>query len=153
VNLWAKRSSIANDEGCLNKNDVIQFPVTRNGDFEMLLDTASGRNRPANSITTDTAWHMWTFTYDGSNIRFYMDGSLQDTVAATGAIDTFGGYDYGFGAWISWSGEIDECVIFTDVKDQTDITELYNDYDGNSYPFLQQTKPLQHTQIIKQIQQ
>jgi hypothetical protein len=35
----------------------------------------------------DGAWHHLYLTYDGSHLRFYVDGELKDTVAASGTIN------------------------------------------------------------------
>ncbi len=35
----------------------------------------------------DEAWHHLYLTYDGSHLRFYIDGELKDTVASSGAIN------------------------------------------------------------------
>ena len=37
---------------------------------------------------TDNAWHHWAGTYDGVNVRTYLDGTLVATSALTGPIDT-----------------------------------------------------------------
>lgn len=89
------------------------------------------------SLTLET-WYLLTATYDGTSVRFYLDGTLKDTVASagngSGLSDSFSfcrtanGYLYA-------SGWVDEAGVASRVWNQTEITTLYNSGAGYQYPW------------------
>jgi hypothetical protein len=57
--------------------------------------SASFTVNSSTTISSAAAWHHLVFTYDGANLRFYLDGALACTpVAMTGTITAPGGSDY-----------------------------------------------------------
>jgi hypothetical protein len=60
--------------------------------------------------TTNTTYHV-VGTYDGSNLRIYVDGQLKATQARTGAIDNGTG-SLGIGVSPYWSGAIDDVALY-----------------------------------------
>lgn len=87
------------------------------------------------SVTTPAVaneWHHYVGTYDGSNMRIYVDGVLKNTTAATGAIST-GTNPFYIGGWLSagiltepFNGLIDEVAIYVGALSQAQITAHYN---------------------------
>ena len=84
--------------------------------------------------------YLATLTYDGSNIRLYLNGVSDATaVAATGSITTntatkkIGVNENGNNQF--WSGNIDECGVWSRALTPDEVTELYNSGSGLSYPF------------------
>jgi len=77
----------------------------------------------------DGAWHMVSMTYDGTNVVFYTDGAVTQTVAMTAPLygstplwlgrRNDGGFPQNFG------GNIDDVRIYTRKLSSTDITQLY----------------------------
>jgi len=74
------------------------------------------------------AWHHYAVTFDGSDLRFYLDGSLQGSPDAIGGDQTLS--DSSNGLWIgrrdtdtarTWDGYLDDVVIFNSVEDITQI--------------------------------
>ena len=83
------------------------------------------------SIEGDGLWHHACSTWDSSgNIKLYLDGTLKDTTAISGAINgsfttaAIGNNSTGGGFW---KGNIDEVTIFNKELDSTEVTSLYND--------------------------
>ena len=83
--------------------------------------------RPGIMIPLD-AWHHYAVTFDGSDLRFYLDGSLQGSPFAIGGDQTLS--DSSNGLWIgrrdadmarTWDGYLDDVVIFNSVEDITQI--------------------------------
>ncbi len=88
-------------------------------------------DRDSTHYVPTNSWEHIVVTYDGSNLRFYVNGSLNDTVAA-GAYDTDAskmlrmginteGAD---GEW--FGGMLDEVRIYSRELSASDVTELYN---------------------------
>ena len=76
-------------------------------------------------------------TYDGSNVRFYVNGHLEDTNAQTGTLKV-NTEDYYIGMnnlYVpqSFIGRIDEVGVWEKALTQTKITALYNSGNGLTY--------------------
>jgi len=83
----------------------------------------------ASSSTQITkAWHHVVMTYDGSNIKIYVDGVLKVTTAQTGAIPT-DAFDFKMGA--SMNGKLDDMRLYGRALSQTEITNWYDEYNSN----------------------
>ncbi|MDD4986082.1 MAG: LamG domain-containing protein, partial [Dehalococcoidales bacterium] len=90
----------------------------------------NGKSVNGTTNVADNNWHFVTGTYDGSNIRIYVDGALQGTYAYTGTI-TSNAYDLAIGINQSTSagseafkGNIDEVSIYNRALSQTEIQAL-----------------------------
>jgi hypothetical protein len=85
----------------------------------------------------DNAWHHVACTYDGATIKLYMDGTLEATLAATGAVFnatqdfSIGRYSDGTNVFNFW-GSIDEVRVWNTARTQTQISStLYTELLGN----------------------
>ena len=73
------------------------------------------------------SWSHMVGTYDGTNIKIYINGVLKETKLHTGNISdenralTIGKFDTEF-----WKGSIDEFFIYNKVLTQEEATQLYN---------------------------
>lgn len=93
-------------------------------------------NSNVTSLLTTGNWHMLTVTYDGTNIRGYINGNLVGTVSsgynsstAESRIGLRGdGSDY-------YRGEMDEFAIWNRAINTSEITALYNSGSGFQHPF------------------
>ena len=92
---------------------------------------ASGVADTATSTTTLAAgtWYHLVMTYDGTNLRLYVDGTLEATVASTrsaGATTNalrIGRYS---GGGETFGGDLDEAAIYPTVLTQQQVSEHYN---------------------------
>lgn len=95
------------------------------------------------SSCSNGTWVHFAVTYDGTNFRCYVNGSLvltQSRAMSTFVDATSGGF--GLGAFRSnssssayWSGLIDEVGVWKSTLSGSDISSLYNGGTGIQYPF------------------
>lgn len=75
----------------------------------------------------DNAWHMVGYTYDGTNVRLYVDGALVGTIAiaapAASAGQAWLGHDPGNAVFLT--GTLDEAALFDDVLTDADVAAIY----------------------------
>ena len=84
-------------------------------------------------------WCHLVYTYDGTNMRMYVNGTLQGTVAASGTgtilYDALTvGASQRFGSTYA-SAKIDEVGVWSRTITAAEVTELYKAGNGLSYPF------------------
>ena len=98
--------------------------------------------------TFDTNWHHLVVTYSGganlASVKMYVDGDLIDV---SQVVDTLGtgdttenSSDFSIGSFglgragtgqFRWKGNIDECAVWNKVLVAGEVTDVYNDGDGN----------------------
>jgi hypothetical protein len=98
-------------------------------DYYILIDLDG---TPTTCYTTGISfsantWHYLTATFDGSNLRIYWDGSLENTCTASGSITTSTD-NIRIGQNLSggncYFGSIDEILFSYDALDLTDINDI-----------------------------
>ena len=83
---------------------------------------AAGSAAPA----TGNRWHHLVGTWDGANMRFYLNGIQEAWKDATGTLyDDNDDLTIGFFNSVWWAGSVDEIHIYSRALEQSDITELY----------------------------
>jgi len=99
--------STAIDKSPVTGNDHLQFPESRTTSLVgYFLRTTDSAHIITTATSLDTNWHVWDLTYDGANIRSYMDGVLINTEPATGVVGTM--TSIGFGQWLATNSIVDE---------------------------------------------
>jgi len=104
---------------------------TRDGRLLLKLNGASDQPYIANSSNVnDDLWHHVVGTYDGSYLRVYLDGQLDntpyafsDTLQNTGTLQIVGNNHWGGG--FLWAGNVDEVRFYNRALSQDEITDLY----------------------------
>lgn len=92
-------------------------------------------------IMNDGKKHHIVLSYDGSNVKIYIDNSLFWTQAVTGTISFNSTVKLTIGArWENsysnfYKGGVDEMCIRNDYFTTDEIAQLYNDGEGLQYPF------------------
>jgi hypothetical protein len=81
-------------------------------------------------------WHNYTYVYDGSNIKIYIDGVLSSTCPTSGNIGNntnimnFGKYIYygGFTHYFFFNGKLDDIGIWDRALSPSEIENLYSGF-------------------------
>lgn len=97
---------------------------------------------PTGAITQffphNNSWYHYVATYDGVNIKQYINNTLMDatvfTISTTDTLFSTGVYDEGFN--IFFKGLIDEVMVFNYSLSVGEINELYFNYTGVGCEFL-----------------
>lgn len=111
--------------------NAMQMLLRREGtNYSFWLDSGSGYTAvtAVNSVIVDT-WQHITGTWDGTNMRIYINGTLINTVAKTGTIPAkTTSFSIGFNASSSerFDGDIDEVRIWDIALTATDIMNTMN---------------------------
>jgi len=127
-NVISKSSSTSN-------NGYI-FPRTDNGWSNVICYLYIGGWKTFSvSFPSLNAWHHLAVTYDGVNVKMYVDGQLSSTTPQTGSIYT-NANALVFGNQTDYSeyfeGQIDEVRIWDDVRTATEITDnMYKELTGS----------------------
>lgn len=90
IALWARdtdgtggqRDIISKSSGNLSANQVWKLQIN-NMAFRAFFTAAGGQVVPTNGAITVNVWHHYALTYDGTNVRLYLDGVLSATSGAT----------------------------------------------------------------------
>ncbi len=142
VSVWARSATPTwNDTGCLvSKRDAFMFSHQENSQQIIFSVWINGAPVPASFTLTDIqAWHLYTGTYDGSQVRLYIDGTpVGEPTAATGAIaaDASGvmciGHDDGYGATErNFNGQLADVQVWSIARSQADIqADMYRRLTG-----------------------
>ncbi len=122
VSLWMKRSGgsglyfiMCNDFGIFSTASTVGMAIS-------LPETSS-----ATGTITQNEWTHLVGTYDGTNIKAYIDGELKETMNHPGNILSWAGnlklgrYDAEF-----WGGSIDDLFIYNKVLSQAEVDQLYD---------------------------
>jgi len=97
------------------------------------ITTASGHNDLNSGVKIDTNWHFIVGTYDGDEMRIYIDGELKATRSVGEKINLNNysltiGYDEEEGNHFFY-GIIDEALIYNrSLTEEEEISDLYNNY-------------------------
>jgi len=154
ISLWFKPTntitpgSIAEREVLFKENQNVFIEIDRNDDGKLeflLYDNVAGFHRIASTTTSWSSgtWYHIVCTYDGSNMKIYVDGSLETNT---------GGFSFTNGRTTSnlyigsesgtsryFIGNIDEVAVLDKSIDNTEVSELYN--GGNGFnPFFVETE-------------
>ncbi len=104
----------------LSNNNVL-FQLSIDGTVQYLYSS---------STITDTDWHFIVATYNGREMKLYIDGNLDNSLTVSGTLDVGGG-DHLIGSEYGgyyFNGMIDEVTVFKTSLSSTKIQEIYNNY-------------------------
>lgn len=95
------------------------------------------------TLTTGT-WYHFVYTFDGTNMNGYLNGSLvvgpsnqSGSVATNGNAAVFAlGQERIIADGGLWNGQMDECGVWDRALSSTEVSQLYNGGAGLAYPFV-----------------
>lgn len=143
-NLWAKKNNGWHSQA--GKNTFLEHTESNTG---ILIGYHSEPGKPSvyvwdgsswnilvkSTTTTSDAWHMYTLTYDGTIVRYYIDGTEVDTWTGTPRTGLTAAFRIGRYAGQYTESTIDEFGLWDEAKSSNEVTELYNSGAGLQYPF------------------
>ncbi|WP_437693602.1 LamG-like jellyroll fold domain-containing protein [Sorangium sp. So ce176] len=131
VSVWARSATPTwNSYGCLvsKRSSFVFHPWegSRNIDFRLWIN---GAQVTAQFTPADIeGWHLYTGSYDGSQVRFYIDGALVAQAPASGPIDAdasgvmYIGHDDGYGPTErNFNGQLADVQVWSSARSQADI--------------------------------
>lgn len=150
VSIWAKIDNFSSTgnwlfswRGAAPNDQLIQVFVYSSGGIRAAIFNTSGTFYPADSTTTATTgnWYHITATHDGSNLKIYVNGVLEDTTPTPA-------FDYsnqlmplalGAGSWtlgnngLAHDGMLAKCGVWDVALTGSEINTLYNSGNGLNY--------------------
>jgi len=125
--------------------------LTFNGGKCGMYISTTGSNQTGEALSStlsNDVWYYVTGTYDGSNIKIYINGKLENSIAQTGSIYSSTG-DLAIGKLGSlsadyFSGSIDDTAIFSRALSASEVNELYQGMTLGEYLPNANTKLLLH---------
>ncbi len=111
------------------------FDIAPNGQVYFSVTNASGTQKDAGSVSTVplNAWTLITGTYDGTNVRIYINGVLEGSIAQTGAIQANASSTTSVGAKFAdgtpnypFNGLVDDVAIASRAFSAAEIQGIYN---------------------------
>jgi len=127
-----RAGAIGSINGATAAKDIWWFNLQNSGKMNFYMGGITGAYVETTTAISDSVWTYLTVTYDGSNIRFYINGKLDKTSAATGTLLT-GDNGVGIGANLStasvltpFSGGIDGMRVWGYARSAAQIAWDYN---------------------------
>jgi hypothetical protein len=109
---------------------LFQWSSNRGLAFQLFNNSGTGAVTPVNSfINASNTWYHVVGTYDGSNIRLYVNGNLEATVAQTGTVraSTAENLKIGSNGYNEdLEGNISNVSLYNKALTQAEIIRLYN---------------------------
>lgn len=146
VTFWIKTSTTSDQTAICNfrlgtSDNGDYLHLTTGGFFEYAIQYAGGSSTMATGTINihDGNWHFCAGTYDGSVIKVYVGGTLQNTSGSfvdSGARTN--NLQFGFdpvNGFNKLTGDLDEIGVWNRTLSQSEITQLYNGGIGLQYPF------------------
>jgi hypothetical protein len=127
---WIRAITVNNTQTILAKLSSYQLEITSTGKPSFSFWSSSTQNTTTTTTTTVTenTWNHICATYDGSNVRLYINGVLDTISAKTGAID-INGNSLLIGALTStterFNGYIDSVKVYDIVLSADQILQNY----------------------------
>ena len=139
VSMWIKGGTQSTYTYCLAKyytGSGVAYGFTTGSSttkiaFMMRKGDDSGWVTTGFSTVMDDNWHNVIGTFDGTNVKLYVDGALTSTVASGTTGITYGSGDLTIGAFLNtgtldFNGKIDETAIFNTALTAAQVNQIYN---------------------------
>ena len=131
VEAWCRATNTATKQGCAGWGDSGVVADEYDMGFNTSKVYLQGDSRDTTGVTalSNDTWYHLAGTYDGTNVRLYVNGVLDVTTAQ--ALDTtntdgvhVGAFTSGYSAYLT--GQVDEVAIYSTVLTAAQILSHYN---------------------------
>ncbi|MDB4955081.1 MAG: hypothetical protein JWO36_2650 [Myxococcales bacterium] len=130
---------VSNDRDCCGTYNGFSLWAAQYGDepgLQLWNGTATADLVKGTSRLPLAEWHLVTSSYDGTEMRIYVDGALVGTSARIGGFSTPPSFETRIGAMgydriYGIKGVIDEVMIFSRALTSAEIATLYHYYTGS----------------------
>ena len=129
VAAWVKMDAINTGLNFIvgNVNVTPGFYVFQNGDrLGLSISVPSTNSAFSSTGKLANTWYHVVGTYDGTDIKCYVNGVLEGTTNHPGTISTSSNLLFGNFSSSFWPGTLDDVRIYNRVLTQAEITALYN---------------------------
>lgn len=141
ISCWYYSDSFANDRTILGKwtglspTKILLYHDNPNG-WRILFRTTSGGNKAFQSTLTGTTgvWQHLVCKFDGSDIKFYINGSTtESSTVGSATVENIGNMYIGadVGANRYWDGNLDEFAIWTTALSDETVQAIYDTTANN----------------------
>lgn len=142
VSFWLKAGSLVSGMSALHfgtdaSNQAFNVYLDASSKIAANFTGGGGQVTSTTSLST-SVFQLFTLTYDGTNVRLYVNGTLENTSSSytsanIGTTNKFIGKYAGNTNW--WNGSIDEIGMWSRALTGSEVTQLYNGGAGVEYPF------------------
>ncbi len=145
INAWMRADSLGHQKGIVSGSTAAWGFYTHISGV-LSFGKIGTDEKKGDDLFLLNEWAMVTVTYDGSanSVQFYLNGTA-DSGGPFAYSTTFTvNLEKNIGAMINnywFDGEIDEVGIWTKILSQEEVTELWNDGAGLTYPFSDEIPP------------
>jgi hypothetical protein len=125
-----------------DKSSAINMQLNVTTGYLSISSTIGGsvRTTQNNIALNDNLWHHASAVYDGSTLKLYVDGNVENSITATGAVST-NTADFKIGTTSTntnpFNGTIDEVRFWNVAKTQTEIQDKLDEVLVGNEPGLQ----------------
>jgi len=136
ISFWFKSSDVISQKDMVAKSintDLSYIVGFYAGNLRMYFKTSSGAAWITISAVSTGTWYHFVFTYDGVNLKIYLNNVLKNTTGFTGAVNpTSVLFNIGRRGTtgLYYNGVIDECYVWSRAITSTEVSDLYNNYDN-----------------------
>jgi hypothetical protein len=140
ISTWFKTHGGADKDivSCSNDNGIIGYRLSTGLLDEGALSAVIGGSTGYHAVTSngininDDGWHHCVITNDGSNLKLYLDGELNNSVSSTHTIEYINNLNFGrrpdsSGDHNHFSGLMDSVRIYSRALSDLDVGALYKE--------------------------
>lgn len=133
ISTWFKSSLYGNSRILSNGDGTNGYELILNGanrlEFNVGVNGTEHDIMSDSTALADGTWHQVIGTYDGSTIKMYIDGVLQNDQEAIAGTVSYGSQSLTFGATSTpafyFTGSLDETRVFNRALNSTEAAQLY----------------------------
>lgn len=123
VSVWFKTTTSAANRTMINVTDFLIY--TDQTDIKFFIPTPISLERASGNFL-DNTWMHFAGTYDGQDLRIYINGVLKDVVADPNTAGAFPlNLKIGGSSNEHWTGSLDELFIYNKTLSQDEVDQLF----------------------------